>query len=381
MKVKQITIENQNELLSKFSELTEINPQVIIAFGGISYFEDATIFKNLHQDFPHIEMIGCSSAGEIDINGVNDKTLVLTALCFDHPDFKIMTSTLSGNDEACGAELAKKLKADNLNGVIVLAQGVNINGSSLINGIYQELDSKTIVTGGLAGDEAQFSKTYTLIAGEVSTDKIIGLGIYGDHLEIGHGSMGGWSSFGPVRKVTKNDGNILQELDNEPALEVYKKYLGEYSKDLPASGLLFPFAILNDENEDSGLIRTILGIDEETGSLTLAGDVPNGGLLRLMHAKDNDLKDGALTAAKMTQNTLSQPLANNEESLALLVSCVGRKLVMMDEIDDEIDAVKEIFPNSMLTGFYSNGEICPHKTVTDCQLHNQTMTITLLREK
>ena len=205
---------------------------------------------------------------------------------------------------------------------------------------------------------------------------MVAVGLYGEALKVAHGSRGGWAPFGPARKVTRSLDNILYELDGEPALNVYKRYLGEHSAGLPASGLLFPFEMLDGERSQVGLIRTILGVDEASGSLVLAGDIDPDGYLRLMHAAGHDLVDGAAGAA---HQTLGPGSAASGPALALLVSCVGRRLVMGDAVDEEVEAVAGILPpGTMLAGFYSYGEIAPSEATLDCKLHNQTMTITLL---
>jgi hypothetical protein len=147
---------------------------------------------------------------------------------------------------------------------------------------------------------------------------------------------------------------------------------------LPASGLLFPFAILADDRQETGLLRTLLGIDETEGSLTMAGDIPAGGYLKLMHASTEALIDGAEAAAEAAHKMTHA----SGQGLALLISCIGRKLVMGDRVDEEVEAVAAVFgQNCALTGFYSYGEISPFIESTECKLHNQTMTITYLSEK
>jgi hypothetical protein len=169
----------------------------------------------------------------------------------------------------------------------------------------------------------------------------------------------------------------MHELDGEPALEIYRRYLGEHAAGLPASGLLFPFAVLGEDHREVGLIRTILGIDEATRSLVLAGDIAQGGSVRLMHASTNALIEGAQAAA----DAAAVMLTERRPSLALLVSCVGRKLVMGGRVDEEVEAVARVFgQGAAIAGFYSNGEISPFVGAPECRLHNQTMTITCLSE-
>jgi hypothetical protein len=140
---------------------------------------------------------------------------------------------------------------------------------------------------------------------------------------------------------------------------------------------LFPFAVLGEDHQQTGLIRTILGVNESDGSLTLAGDIAENSYVRLMHASTDALIDGAQAAAQATQTMLQQEQAG----WALLVSCVGRRMVMGVRVDEEVEAVADTFgANSVQAGFYSYGEISPFHSSTDCKLHNQTMTISYFYE-
>jgi len=278
-----------------------------------------------------------------------------------------------------GSRLGKKFDKNGLKAVFLLGRELDINGSGVIDGLRKEVGDKVIITGGLAGDSGRFAKTFTLINGKVADNQVVAVGMYGEALQISFGSMGGWEAFGQVRRVTKSVNNVLFELDGEPALAVYKKYLGDKAKDLPGSALLFPLQLMNEKQEGSGLVRTILAVDEKTQSMTFAGDIPTNGQVRMMKATNDNLKSGAIGAAKLAQGQAS---AFNPDGMGILISCVGRKLVMGADIEDETDAVRDIFGKSInLTGFYSYGEICPMDGFQACKLHNQTMTITYLAEK
>ncbi len=277
----------------------------------------------------------------------------------------------------CGRRLARQLKKDQLKYIFVLGCGLNINGSLVIQGIREIVGENVLITGGLAGDSQKFQQTYTILNGDISDHSVVAVGLSGASIQTAYGSMGGWEPFGPVRRVTKSVDNVMFEIDGEPALDVYKRYLGDRTKDLPASGLLYPFAILKDNHDTSGLIRTILNVDEATKSLIFAGDIPDKGLVQLMHSSNEALIDGAKKAAEFTVEGLG---GKKQEGLGILVSCVGRKLVMGEDIDDELDAVREVLGQIPMVGFYSYGEICPQHGFQECKLHNQTMTITYLYE-
>jgi hypothetical protein len=278
---------------------------------------------------------------------------------------------------AAGARVAAQLAPAGLRHVIVLAPGLDINGSALIAGMQSVLGGAVGLSGGLAGDGSRFERTYTLAGPRAHSRQVVALGLYGAPLRVGSAAFGGWEPFGPARRVSRCDANVLIELDGERALDVYKRYLGEYAAALPSSGLLFPFEILGADHRPTGLIRTILGVDEAQGSLTLAGELPADGYLRLMHASTDRLIDAAEAAAARVR-----PPGNGEGgALALLVSCVGRRLVMGDRVDEEVEAVAARLGDAVtLCGFYSYGEIADAEFFGDCRLHNQTMTVTWLGE-
>lgn len=378
MKVHQTVLSSHFDAAAAYAEIAAFNPGVVLVFGSTTALQDSA--QALADATPGAIRLGCSTAGEITPEGVQDQSLVVTALSFDKTQVKQASARLASMDDShnAGVRLAQALPAAGLRAVLVLGQGVNINGSALIQGMTQVLGANTPITGGLAGDGGAFQQTFVLDSDGVSSDRVTCIGFYGDSLVYSHGSFGGWVPFGPARKVTRCANNVLYELDGEPALAVYKRYLGDHAKDLPASGLLFPFAMLGSDHHEVGLTRTILGVDETSGSLTLAGDIDPEGFLKLMHASTDSLVDGAEAAAQAAKDMQ----ASQGPGLALLVSCVGRKLVMGGRVDEEVEAVGEVFgKHATLAGFYSYGEISPFVKDMGCKLHNQTMTITCLSEQ
>lgn len=381
MKTKQVVLKTKDLSHAKWDEVTGIKPQLGFIFGSADAFENQAFMKQLTAQKPGIQWVGCSTAGEVSHKGVTDNTMIMTGIHFDNPKakFKVATAKIASADasESAGEKLAKALAAPDLHSIVVISPGVNVNGSLLVRGVTKVAGAKVTVTGGLAGDGGKFKKTYTLSPEGVTDDHVIGVGLYGDGVQLRHGCMGGWDPFGKTRKVTKSKSNVVYELDGKPALEIYKEYLGEHAKDLPASGLMFPFAILNNQQAETGLIRTILGVDEKAGSLTFAGDVDQGCFVKLMHANTHGLVGGAKGAA---EHAVMKGLATN--AFAMIVSCVGRKLVMGPNVDEEIEAISEVFGSGCsLAGFYSYGEISPHLKEVGCQLHNQTMTISYICEQ
>jgi len=309
---------------------------------------------------------------------VRDDSLVVTAVRFEHTALKLVHAVIgeSGDSREVGKLLAKALPPQQLAHVLVLSDGLKVNGSELARGLRENLPTGVAVTGGLAGDGTAFKHTLVCADSSPSEGMVAALGFYGDHLKVGYGSLGGWDSFGAERLVTRSKGNVLYELDGHSAIELYKKYLGENAAG-PAEALLFPLS-LRISDEGGGLVRSVASVNEEDKSMTFFGDMPEGSHARLMKANFDRLVDGAAGAAHASY----EMLGSVEPELALLISCVGRKLVLKQRIEEEVESVREVLGNNtVLTGFYSYGEICPQGAITKCELHNQTMTITTFSER
>ncbi len=352
-------------------------PQVVLIFGAREALAEGSCIRALRALYPDARQIGCSTAGEICGVEVTDDTVVATALELEHSTLRLAQVPIadaSASAEA-GGQLARELAGAGLTHLFVLAEGVHINGTELVRGLRDALPREVAVTGGLAGDAAKFEQTVVCFDGAAVEGAVVGIGFYGERLRVGYGSMGGWDSFGPDRIITRSVGNVLYELDGRSALALYKSYLGPHADALPASGLLFPLSLAGEGNRR--VVRTILGVDEVAGSLTFAGDMPQGASARLMKANFDRLIDGAHDAASASV----EPLAANAATLAILISCVGRKLVLKQRVEEEVESVREVLgDDTVLGGFYSYGEISPFSSSARCELHNQTMTITTLTE-
>lgn len=357
-----------------FSEL-DSERTLVLVFGASAFLDHPEPLRKLVSAFPASHIVGCSSSGEIFEDLIYDDSLAVAVTRFDHTDLRVaVAATSSDSSHRAGRDLARALADPNLAGVLVLSEGLDVNGTDLVDGLTEGLPGVAI-TGGLAGDGGRFERTWTLVDGKPHSGYVSALGFYGDRVHIGHGSQGGWDRFGPERIVTHSRGNVLYELDGEPALELYKQYLGELADGLPATGLLFPLALRETEHADRQVVRTIRAADEDTHSLTFAGDIPMGYRAQLMQANFDRLVGGAEAAA---EHALVPDVPG--PFLTIAISCVGRRLVLGERTEDELEAVCHALPDgNHQVGFYSYGEISPYTEGT-CDLHNQTMTLTVVAE-
>jgi hypothetical protein len=352
---------------------------LVLAFAAPEFSADQTPLRQLAAAFPASVVTGCSTSGEIAGTSVQDSTVSVAIARFDHTSLRRAITLVAGATDSfdAGARLAAELAGEGLRAVFVLSDGLCVNGTSLVEGLTSGLPADVVITGGLAGDGSRFGETWILDGDRAASNHICAVGFYGERVRVGHGCEGGWSDFGPERLITRSEGNVLFELDGKPALELYKKYLGERAEGLPGTALLFPLAVRRPGHTGDSIVRTILGMDEARQSLTFAGDMPEGGVARLMRANTDQLICSAGKAARAAASGGS----GIDDSLVISVSCVGRRLVLGERIEEEVETVDDSAPvQSGHVGFYSYGEISPSLDGGVSDLHNQTMTVTVFSE-
>ncbi|HYG24854.1 MAG TPA: FIST N-terminal domain-containing protein [Verrucomicrobiae bacterium] len=361
--------------------------QLAIVFGSTERMDDPRLIQSIHEFYPKAYIFGCSTAAEICGTQVIEEGVTITAIRFEHTQFRTAQVVLDEAREgfAAGERIAQSLppaipnpdgSEDPLAHVLVLSDGLNVNGSRFVSGAMRHLPPGVTLTGGLAGGGSHVGETLVFRDGVPARDTIAAVGLYGRRLTVGFGSLGGWDSFGPERLITRSSGNVLYELDGQPALALYKRYLGDQARGLPGTGLYFPLSIRSTPNGNA-VVRSFLAVDEATQSLTFTADIPGGAYARLMKANIDRLIDGAAHAAQTSRDA-----PGTEPDLAILFSCIGRKLVLKQRVEEEVDAVREVLgPRAVMTGFYSHGEISPFAPGQKCELHNQTMSITTLTER
>jgi hypothetical protein len=354
---------------------------LILYFGTREALACGARYRELRAMFPGAHLLGCSTGGQIRNTDVSDEEIATVALRFDATRVKLASRTVTdiAQSRACGEEIGRDLMADDLAGIFVLSDGLRVNGARLVAGVSSIIGRDIPLTGGLAGDGAAFCETLVGADGKPSPGVVGAVGFYGSAIRIGHGSAGGWDPFGPQRRVTRAQGNILLELDGQPALDLYERYLGEDDiQGLPGTALLFPLIVQDPERPEHEVVRTIVGINREDRSLIFAGDVPEEWMARLMRGNFDNLAAGAAEAARQADAGLGKEISG--DAVSVMVSCIGRRLLLGQRISDEVEAaVNELRAKTHL-GFFSYGEISPHAASGCCELHNQTMTVTALTE-
>lgn len=378
MKAASLLFKNDTFCKEKNTDLLNYETaQLVLGFGSRALVSDSESYQIIKAKFPNAAIALCSSSGEIYDQEVIDDSISIVAMTFQATPIqtKAINITNYASSFDAGKALIECFPQEDLKLVFVLSDGGKVNGSELVKGMNTAKGESVLITGGLAGDGAQFKKTVVGLNQLPQAGTIVAIGFYGAKIKVSHGSLGGWESFGLQRTVTQSANNVLSEIDNKNALDLYKTYLGEYAKELPSSALLFPLSVTLANNSEP-VVRTILSIDEENKTMTFAGDIPKGSKVSFMRANFDKLIEASSNAA---QKGLEMHEFNPQ--LALLVSCVGRKLILGNRIDEEVEAVSELVnPSTIVSGFYSYGEISPLKPLANCELHNQTMTVTFISE-
>jgi len=348
--------------------------QLVLLFGAPELIARHNTFQDIKKIYPGAYVFGCSTSGNIYRSQILDDTLVATAVRFEYSRVAVAHIVRSESSFSAGRDLARALPHEELTHVLVLSDGLNVNGNEFMKGLLAELPAQVAVTGGLAGDGKGFEKTFVISNQVTDSHMVAALGLYGQRLKVAYSSQGGWDAFGPERLVTRSRGNVLYEMDGRSALELYKLYLGDLAENLPAAGMRFPLNLRSREG-DTSVIRTVLGINDD-GGLVFGGDIPEGTYVRLMKANYDRLIHGAHSAAEDCRRAVGKA------ELALLISCTARRYVLKQRTEEEVEAVQQVFDqDTVLTGFYSFGEICPHGVGGPAEFHNQSMTITTLTEE
>ncbi|MFM2265308.1 MAG: hypothetical protein RLZ77_728 [Bacteroidota bacterium] len=372
-----IDLNSATEELYSSTEFQSEKANLVLAFAERTTLDTVQPYAQLRQKFPTASVVISSSSGQISNCKLVEEKVVVTAIQFDHTPTKAIEIQVNPNEAKnyLGERVKNELVTPELTALLVLSEGSFVNGTDLIEELRAETNHQIPIFGGIAGDGYLFEKTVVGLNRDPAPNTIVIVGFYGNRIQFGFGSEGGWSDFGPEREVTRSDKNKVFKIGDHYALDIYKEYLGKYADELPGSALYFPLS-MKETPDSEPVVRTILSIDEQEKSMTFAGNLPEGALVKFMKGNSDKLIDASYHAATNSEND-----THKKDSIALLISCVGRKIVLGDRVEEEIEAVREVLGKEVLLfGFYSYGEITPNTKKVGCDLQNQTMTITTLFE-
>ena len=360
------------------AEKTLLTNPLILVFANRLMLEDDSVLHDIRKEFPYDDIVFASTAGEVFNVEVLENTVTVIAIEFEKSTFVIKADNIFNHDKntrQLGAALAEQMPAEGLKHLFVLSEGSFVSGTSLIKGLESTLNENVAITGGLSGDDLRYEKTLTSYKEDPKEGEIVLIGFYGESLEITFASYGGWLAFGPERVITKSEGSTLYEIDGQSSLELYKKYLGDKAGDFARSALLYPLNVIA-PGKTHAVVRAVVATDMENKAMIFADEVPQDSQVQLIMISPDRISQGAFTASTLAmQDRVTKP------QLALVISCIGRKVVMNQRVEEEIELVREVIgEGTAIAGFYSYGEIAPFHDTCSSELHNQTMTLTLISE-
>lgn len=351
--------------------------QLVLLFGDVEYICDPARFAELRNRYAHALIVGCSSMGTILEKRLYDDTLVATAIQFDTTTVRLVSRsdlrTADATREAAAEIVADLQDADQgLFHVFMFADGF-LSGAAIVNGVQSA--GRVPVTGGQAGDyynRERDLRTAVCANNPGESRQIVGLGFYGRDTSVYYGSATGWEPFGIERTITRAENNTVFEIDGEPALDLYRRYLGEHAGQLPMISLQYPLGLLNQRGDYT--VRSVRNVNTADRSLVFAGDIPVGTKVRFMKTEVDNL-------IRASSKTANESHLKETTDLVFVVSCAGRRFVMNRLTEEELEAIDgAVGAGAIISGFYSFAELAPSSRVNPCDLHNQTITLTMFRE-
>ncbi|MDP2594085.1 MAG: FIST N-terminal domain-containing protein [bacterium] len=347
-------------------------------------YDQEAMLNGVRAALPGASVIGCSSAGAITEDGVQEQAVSVLVLANDSGTFVPVKVTGIGADmRGAGKKFGEALKdsGQEIKLAFVFSDALAGNGTEMVRGILDVLGAGFPIAGGAAGDDMAFKKTYQYYDDEVLSDAVVGFGVAGN-VEVAVGADHGWQPLGDAHIVTKAEGTKLIELDGRPAFTIYQDYFDERANDfkqaLSLQAVTYPLGM---KAKDVGeyMIRVPLAIGED-GSITCGADVVVGSEIYLMVGT----LASAMEAAKMTAQKLVDRVVHVEPRVVFVSDCVARKILFGEHGNEEIALLKSIGgPNAVIFGLYTYGQIAtlqpPPANINTCDpgFYEQSISITV----
>jgi hypothetical protein len=353
-------------------------PSAGLLFAAID-FDHQGLLCGITRAFPEIELIGCTTDGELSSElGFREDSVTLILLASDTVDIRAGIGRSLSVDLAAACrsavEIAKAKTDKPLRLCIAMPDGMTADGHSVTATLQQVAGPEIPLFGALAGDQWRLKSVKQFYGTEVLTDSVPVLLLCGE-FHFSYGVATGWRQVGEVGRVTRATGATVYEIDDKPAIDFYRKYLGPGTR--PTVEL--PLAILS-ARDAIQYLRACLGVvDETTGAVTFLAAVPEGARVRLTLADRDEILTGCAESLSIAKSGLP---AGAQPSAALIFSCAARKNLLGTRTQEELRLIRgglgEMVP---ICGFYGYGEISPNMgdpTGTKC--HNESFVTLLIAD-
>jgi hypothetical protein len=324
------------------------------------------------------QIIGCTTSGEISSDGLSINSAVLGGIASDCIDFEIVTvQGLEKDSAAAGRQLAASFSSTPRL-LQIFSDGLTGNGCAILRGIASVFGDRVPVNGGAAGDNSDFVKTQQFGRGRIYSDAVSGIAFYGD-FGLGIGVQSGWAPIGLSKQVTRARGKIVYELNGEPALNVFERFLGQHAEKLPAIGVEYPLGFLKHSTDadhtDHYVLRATMSVDRKERSITFAGEIPEGAMVNMTCGDKSSILEAVEIASKVARAAIGKMAPK----VIFCYSCMARKIVLGRRTEEEIERIQAEFGTQVpIIGFYSYGEFCPIGPESSNCLHNETITLSVL---
>lgn len=377
MQIKSLYLPTVAALQPTLSAVVDSNfqPSIAIAFSWPGF--PIASLQEACKTF-RIELIGCTGSGEIvdgDLNevGVSLMLLEVPAAYFSLVQKSFTTGGESELTQALGQTATTRFERP---AILALASGMTTDGVSVVEGIHAGVGMDIPLFGGLAGDDSAKATTYVYTTEHIYEEGIVALVFDNDKVQLEGVAVGGWQPLGKVHQVSKTNGNLILEIDNEPALDLFLRYFGNVS--FGATTVLaditpgqIPFKLFS--GPEKGNMRSILRFNEEQRALLMAGRIEEGDKFKFCPIAKLDVLHKTINAFREHSETLDNPAG------VILIQCKSRHYAFGPMLQDEVNGIYNIWQKPTI-GFLSNGEFGPTQLGGRASFHNVTCSLVTIKE-